>query len=49
MDVKKQALEKVIKMLDNIGVQYAVIDFDGVKHGVLEVQDPKAPRSSHKV
>ena len=48
MDVKKQALEKVIKMLDNIGVQYAVIDFDGVKQGTLEVQEPKAPRTRTK-
>lgn len=48
MDVKQQALEKVIKMLDNIGVQYAVIDFDGKKHGNLEVAPPKPERTRTK-
>lgn len=48
MDVKQIAFEKVIKMLDNIGVQYAVIDFDGKKHGNLEVAPPKAESSRKK-
>ena len=46
MDVKQQALGKVIKMLDNIGAQYAVVDFDGNKHGTLEVATPKT-RTKH--
>jgi len=45
MDVKQLAFERVLKMLDNIGVQYAVIDFDGNKHGILEVAVPKVPRT----
>ena len=45
MDVKQLAFEKVLKMLDNIGVQYAVIDFDGNKHGTLELVAPKVART----
>ena len=48
MDVKQIALEKVIKMLDNIGVEFAVIDFDGKKHGNLEVAPPKSERTRTK-
>jgi hypothetical protein len=48
MDVKQIALEKVVKMLDNIGVQYAVIGFDGKKHGTLEVAPPKPERTRTK-
>ena len=45
MDVKQLAFERTLKMLDNIGVKYAVIDFDGNKHGTLEVAAPKATRT----
>lgn len=48
MDVKQIALEKVIKMLDNVALAYAVIDFHGKKHGTLEVALPKPERTRTK-
>ena len=44
MSVNQIALDRALKLLDAAGVQYAVIDFDGVKHGALEVGQPKTKK-----
>lgn len=42
-EVQKQLLRKTITMLNASGVKYALVDFDGVKHGTLEIAPEKAP------
>lgn len=44
MSVNQIALDRALKLLDAAGVQYAVIGLDGVKHGALEVAQPKAKK-----
>lgn len=41
-NIQKIALEKILKSLTALGCQFAVVDPDGVKHGDLELVDPKA-------
>ena len=43
--IEKAVLTKVFGVLDSIGVQYAIVDSDGNKHGALNVaQEKKAKR-----
>jgi hypothetical protein len=44
--VKINTLNKAIQMLNAIGVQYAVIDFDGNHHGELQVEKPKKRKTT---
>jgi len=37
MLVQTEALTRALKLLTAAGVQYAVIDAEGVKHGTLEI------------
>ena len=39
--VQKIALEKLLKSLGALGCKFAVVDPDGVKHGDLEIAEPK--------
>jgi hypothetical protein len=43
-ELQKTILLKALSMLATCGVQYAVVDFDGVKHGTLEVAAPTSGR-----
>ena len=45
--VKINLLERTIKQLDALGIQYAVIDFDGNKLGKLEVAEKKQHKRQH--
>lgn len=40
-EVQKQLLRKVLTMLNATGVKYALVDFDNVKHGTLEIAPEK--------
>lgn len=40
-NIQKIALEKILKSLTALGCQFAVVDPDGVKHGILEIADPQ--------
>ena len=39
--IEKAVLTKVFGVLDSIGVQYAIVDSDGNKHGALNVMQEK--------
>jgi hypothetical protein len=43
-ELQKTILLKALKLLTTAGVKHAVIDFDGVKHGDLEVAEPASGR-----
>lgn len=43
-ELQKTILLKALKLLTTAGVRHAVIDFDGVKHGDLEVAEPASGR-----
>jgi hypothetical protein len=43
-EVQKQLLRKTIAMLNATGVKYALVDFDGNKHGSLEIATEPAGR-----
>ena len=45
MIVQTEALSRALKLLIAAGVQYAVIDAEGVKHGALEIAVTPPPRS----
>jgi hypothetical protein len=40
-EVQKQLLKKALTMLNATGVKYALVDFDNVKHGTLEIAPEK--------
>lgn len=40
-EVQKQLLRKALAMLNATGAKYAVVDFDNVKHGTLEIAPAK--------
>ena len=46
--VQTEALSRALKMLRASGCAFAVIDFDGVKHGDLQVFTPKPPKPRKK-
>ena len=46
--IQKQTLNKALSFLDAVGAAYAVIDTDGVKHGTLEVVEPKKRKKSDR-
>ena len=41
--IKATTLKRAITLLDVVGVQYAIIDLDGVTHGNLKIVPVKAP------
>lgn len=43
-DMKLAVLNKALGMLRVLGCQYAVVDYNGTKHGDLEVVPPKQKR-----
>lgn len=49
-NIQKIALEKILKSLTSLGCQFAVVDPDGVKHGDLEIVQPrdKSKRRANK-
>lgn len=44
-ELQQTLLLKALSMLATCGVQYAVIDFKGTKHGILEVAAPTPKRT----
>lgn len=47
-EVQKQLLRKTITMLNATGVKYALVDFDGVKHGTLDLAPIPEPRQRQR-
>lgn len=45
MDIKKDAINKAIRLLDAVKAQYKIITEDGEKFGVLEVMPPASTRT----
>ncbi len=48
MIVQTEALSRALKLLIAAGVQYAVIDAEGVKHGALEIAPKVEPKKRHQ-
>jgi len=43
-ELRQVAIQRALKMLENMGCKFAVIDIEGIKYGELEVVEPKKRR-----
>ena len=45
--IQEKVLNECVRKLSALGVQFAIVDIDGVKHGDLEIAEKKQPRKHH--